>query len=282
MLAYPFEEKRLLAWNDAVIVQPKLDGERCRMFIDIEPILVSSTGELQNFAVPSLVEAGRILFLQTGRRYELDGELYIHGEDFNEIHSIVSRTTHLHPMEHKMEFHIFDLVDENTSQILRLRQLIQLAELFPPNFKLVKSTAAETLVDVRSIFNQYVNEGYEGIVVRNIDAPYIRRRSPFVMKFKPKRSDVYNIAGWVEGKGKYAGTIGTILCVDDTQMTFEVGSFSVNDEDRKLLWDMRETLTQFACKVNYQHKWPSGAPKSAVFVTLVDRIGVVEDVNPLI
>ena len=34
MLCYPFEEKRLNKWNPPYIIQPKLDGERCRAVYD--------------------------------------------------------------------------------------------------------------------------------------------------------------------------------------------------------------------------------------------------------
>lgn len=282
MLCYPFEEKRLEKWKSTVLVQPKLDGERCRAVVAIEPLLISSEMNLRNIALPSLIESLQILYIQLGYEVELDGELYVHGWDFNEIHSAVSRTANVSPVESQVEFHVFDVVDEKLAQIDRIQKLLNIATHFPPNIKLVPTTPAENLVGVRRIFQRYIDDGYEGIIVRHLHAPYIRRRSTFIMKFKPKKSDVYNIVDYVEGKGKYENTIGTIVCVDDTGTKFEVGSFAITDEQREKLWNMRGELTQFACKVGYQHRWSTGKPKSGVFIELVNRVGEVEDVNPFI
>jgi hypothetical protein len=162
LLCYPFEEERLKKWGDTVIVQPKLDGERCRVIVDINPLFYSSevTREeergyyhkegwvnlpadfgttIRNSALPTLVESIKFLYLQLGRNVELDGELYIHGWDFNDIHSVVSRTKNIHPSEHLMEFHVFDLITKNLAQIDRLKELMEIAKLFPPNIKLVKN-----------------------------------------------------------------------------------------------------------------------------------------------
>lgn len=305
LLCYPFEEKRILKWNSTVLVQPKLDGERCRAIVDINPLLYSSevTREkergfyheeelsnlpadfgttIRNFALPSLLDSFRVLYLKLGYNIELDGELYIHGWDFNDIHSIVSRKRNLHPAEHLMEFHVFDLITRNLAQIDRIRKLMEIKDLFPPNIKLVKTIPAENILTVREMFQYFIDDGYEGIIIRNMDAPYVRRRSPFIMKFKPKKSDIYDIVGYVEGKGKYAGTIGTLKCQGNDGTIFEIGSFSVTDSEREKMWNRRNELTNFACKINYQHRWPSGIPKSGVFVELVEKEKSDVDFNLLI
>lgn len=283
MLAYPFEEGRLEKWKGPVFVQPKLDGERCRNLVSSDPILLSSEQERKNFAVPDLISQSRELFFNLGEPLELDGELYIHGEDFEDIHSIVSRTVNRSPLHHQMEFHVFDIIDLTVPQIERTKRLIEISKSFPPSIKLVPTTVAENAEEVRRIFNRYISEGYEGIVVRNIDAPYIRRRSTYMMKFKPKKSDIYDVVGYVEGTGKYAGTIGALQCQGDDGTIFEVGSFSITDEERKKLWNMREELASFSCKVGYQHLTSkSGVPKSGVFIELIEKFNHVKDVNLLL
>ena len=78
---------------------------------DLGMVTLYSSEEHELFSVPhikaDLEKAGL-------KNIELDGELYIHGMDFNDIHSIVSRTTNLHPAHHTMEYHVFDIIDENT------------------------------------------------------------------------------------------------------------------------------------------------------------------------
>jgi len=294
LLCYPFEEKRLSRWDSQIVlVQPKLDGERCRAILEgpfNDPILLSSEAEVKNFAVPHLVRELKRLALALGFPIELDGELYLHGEDFEEIHSVVSRTKNLHPLHERIEYHVFDIVRTHP-QHQRIRDLLEIAKLFPPHVKLVPTRAVEDLNGIRKVFDEYVGDGYEGIIVRHIDGLYVRKRSVHVMKFKPAKQDIYQIIGYVEGKGKYSGTIGAIECRGNDGSTFEVGSFSMTDEERNRLWNMRGELTRYACKVGYQHMTgKSGVPKSAVFLELeeyrktftIESFNMVEDVNPLL
>jgi len=279
ILAYPFEEQRLLKWNPPYLIQSKLDGERCRAeFNPFEVNLLSSELNLFDFAIPHIkVE---LQSLAMGEPLELDGELYRHGMTFEEIHSIVSRKVNLHPQHDLMQYHVFDLVDETLNQAERLKKL---RDLIPQNnrfIKLVPTRIAWTLDEVRKVYDEFISLDYEGIIVRNFEAPYIRRRSIFMMKFKPKKSDIYPVVGYVEGHGKYAGTIGALICETDGQQ-FEVGSFSIDDDQRRELWLKRFTLTDFNCKVGYQHRWSSGKPKSGVFVELVERPPEVKFINPL-
>jgi ATP-dependent DNA ligase len=95
MLCYPFEEKRLLKWDcRSVLVQPKLDGERCRAVITNGNVQLLTSENNEIYSAPHIVEALSANFKE--ETIELDGELYIHNADFSEIHSIRGRTVNLH------------------------------------------------------------------------------------------------------------------------------------------------------------------------------------------
>ena len=145
MLAYPYEESRLLKWEPPYIVQPKLDGERGRLIVEPNrTILLSSTEEIIT-SVPHINRhASEILPFG-----EWDGELYIHGKTFEEIHSIVSRTVNLHPDYETMQFHVFDNVC-NSTMIERQIMLLKLKQYMPENdyFKVVDSYVAYDLAAV--------------------------------------------------------------------------------------------------------------------------------------
>ena len=278
-LCYPFEEKRLATWEPPFICQPKLDGERCRALLNCGQVLLLSSESNQIVSVPAIHESLVNLSLKLNKPVELDGELYTHGMSFEEVHSIVGRTVNLNPEHEKINFNVFDMVyDSNQSN--RILNLKRISEYFPDNIQMVKTDLAFTVEEVREFFNHYVSLDYEGIIIRHFQASYFRRRSPFMMKFKPKKSDIYPIVGFIEGTGKYKGTIGAIICETDGDQ-FEVGSFSLTDEERMKLWNKRFTLTSFDCKVGYQHKWTSGKPKSGVFLELVERAPNVKFDNPL-
>lgn len=267
MLAYPFEEKRLAKWEPPYIVQPKLDGVRCRVK---DGILLSSE-ENEIISVPHINRE----LERMDNQLELDGELYVHGWNFEQIVSVTSRTASIHPDFEKMEYHVFDTATDEQPQAQRIVELGVVKEhchFAGCPIRLVPTAVANSLQDVMDIYNDFVGMGYEGIVVRHYLAPYIRRRSTYMMKFKPKKSDIYLIVGWKEEiskDGDPKGRLGALVCQSD-QNEFSVGT-GLTDEMRSLLWQGRFGLAGKYCHVEYQHTTPGkGVPRFPVFVKVVE------------
>ena len=250
-LAYPFEERRLLnqgrfslRWSPPYILQPKLNGERCRLIHEGDRCLLLSSTEEIIPSVPHINEAG--LLLPQG---EFDGELYVHGWTWAEIHSVVSTTSTMHPNYGAMQLHLFDIITEE-SQINRLISLNQRfrSNGLPPCLQLVTPHMANTLEEVYQIYEKFIDLGYEGFIIRHVDAPYLRRRSPAMMKFKPKATDEYLITGvyeaiTAEGKGK--GMVGGFNCIDDMGTPFSVGACKLTHDQRIKIWGMWQDAPQY-------------------------------------
>lgn len=235
-LAYPFSEKRLLKWSPPWLIQPKLDGERCRMIVsDGRCLLLSSSEEI----IPSVphINAAGISQLPNG---EYDGELYRHGWNQSKIHSVVSRTKSMHPEYEKIQFHIFDIVKEG-NQAERVFDLLRgLPELSSPLFK-VQSILVETKEQLYTFYDHYIKQGYEGFILRHLGAPYVTKRSLYMMKFKPKQTDEYSIIGVNEAvseSGHLLEMVGAFVCVDDMRTEFKVGAGKLTHPERRLLWSM--------------------------------------------
>lgn len=267
-LCYPFEEKRLAKWKPPYVVQPKLDGVRCRAVrLQSGYVLLSSTEE-PILSVPHINKA----LDKLGLRAELDGELYIRGATFEEIFSITSRTVNLHPDYDSMEFHIFDVVQE-VSQLSRTHWLYQ---NFSPSWPLLRvpTMLAESLDDIMDNYVQFLNKGYEGIICRHTDAPYVRSRSTWVMKFKGKKDDWYTVVGVKEEIDKHGnpkGTLGAIICCGDDGTRFSVGS-GLTAEQRDELWERKHKLLGGLCHVKYQHLTPGrNVPRFPVFVSVDEK-----------
>jgi len=99
--------------------------------------------------------------------------------------------------------------------------------------------------DVMNRFAQdAVRDGYEGIMIKDVDAPYECRRSSFWMKWKPTITVDLNIVGFEEGTGRNAGRLGAIICEGDDNGRFihvNVGS-GLSDSDRDEYWSARDSL----------------------------------------
>lgn len=288
MLFYPFEEKRLLKWNPPYIVQPKLDGERCRAVYDdiFGWTLISS--EMNVFQqLPHINQA--LLFSNVPTDIELDGELYCHGMDFDEISSIVSRTVNRHPNYMAINYSIFDIVEETLPQWRRLQILKGLSEHFYPGLYMLPMYMAENLDQILKAYDSILDEGYEGIIVRHLDAVYLRRRSIYGMKFKPKKSDTYRIVGYkqmVDKEGNKKEMLGALICqANDGEATFSVGS-GMDDAFRQKYWpeEKAQELVGHSLFVEYQHITSGmGVPRFPVFKSIVkDDSVTIDDVNPLL
>ena len=284
MLCYPFEEKRLAKWKPPWFVQPKLDGERCRALLTAsQGTTLLSSEQNRISSVPHIMEALNELGKKLGKSIELDGELYTHGLAFEDVHSVVGRTVNLHPLHETMEYHVFDIIDENLSQIDRVKLLYSIATAFPAKIRMVRTLAASSLDEIMLHYDDIVNDGYEGIIVRHIDAPYVRKRSTYLMKFKPKKSDVYLITGYKEEidiYGKPKDRLGALLCIGDDGIEFSVGS-GLKDADREALWIRRESLQGCYVKVAYQHT-TQGSLRFPVFIELLPKREEPKFENPLL
>lgn len=267
-LAMPFSESRLLnqgryhyKWSAPYLVQPKLNGERCRLIREKEVCLLLSSTEELILSVPHIQKLGLDL-LPKG---EFDGELYVHGWTWAEIHSVVGRTNSLHPDYSQMELHLFDWPSRNEPQLMRtveLRKLFHTTKGLTPKeckIKLVDSHIANTLEEVYQLYDRFIGEGYEGFIIRELSAPYERKRSGAMMKFKPKCTDEYEIVGVYEAIGQDGipkCMIGGFHCVDDMNTPFDVGAGKLNHDQRKDLWikycDNESSVVGYNLEVEYQ------------------------------
>ncbi len=268
MKCYPFEEKRLAKWPTPYIVQPKYDGIRCRAVpVNGEYLLLSSEENII-YSVPHINDALRNLHLQA----ELDGELYCHRMSFEEITSIVSRTVNLHSNFFEIKYHIFDIINDQP----QMRRQISVAALqgIHPCIRVTPFWLCESLDDVMKTYDKIIELGYEGIIVRHFQAPYERKRSTLVMKFKPKKEDNYVITGYEEETsidGVPKGRLGSLQCLSGDGNVFSVGT-GFTDEVRETLWTHKEGIIGKIAKVKYQHL-TSGrkVPRFPVFVEVIEN-----------
>ena len=285
MLCYPFEERRLLdpkfQWKFPVIVQPKLDGERCRAINRDGKIILLSSECNEIISVPHINEQlQKIAHLLP--YYELDGELYIHGWTFNEIHSVISRQSNStrHILSELMQFHIFDHVS-SSPQISRIAALQDFHREYLKNpIKLVSSQVVYSLHDIMKSYNSFINEGYEGIIVRHISAPYVKKRSRFMMKFKPKKDDYYKIVDINEAisldkklplDGRMLNMIGSFRCVGSDGTKFNIGAGKLTHQERWDLWKDRQSLIGKFAHVQYQNITSGGVPRFGLCIEIVDK-----------
>lgn len=272
MLCYPFEEKRLAKWPKPWIVQPKLDGDRCRALIDGSgnSTLLSSEQNVIDYVphINSAIEHSGL------RNVELDGELYRHGMLHQDIHSIVSRKRNIHEDFMEIELHVFDIVslEPQTDRLLQLRKLIMSLPEDSP-IRLVPFRPVMSLEEIMTYAEAQEMDGYEGFIVRNAYTSYVRKRSTNMMKFKPRKDDYYVIVDTVEEMsihGEPKNALGAFVCKSD-EVTFRVGSGKLLTRNkREELWRNRQWCIGKLLHVKYQHLTKDRSPRFPVAVEILD------------
>lgn len=271
MKAYPFTEDRLAKWQPPYIVQPKYDGVRCRAIPLYSPntpgcILLSSEENII-YSVPHLNQ----IIGGLGIKAELDGELYCHGMSFEEIVSITSRTVNLHPDHGKIQFHCFDVVNDQPQ--MKRSLIIENLRGINPHLVVAPFWLCANLDEVKQTYDRIIKLGYEGIIVRNSMGPYEVKRSLYVMKFKPKKQDTYQIVGWKEEVSKDGipkGRIGSLVMSSQFGDEFAV-SAGLDDEKKAKLWLIRDELAGRNAIVHYQHLTDKKIPKGSFNIEVIEQ-----------
>ena len=202
---------------------------------------------------------------------ELDGELYSHGDSFETINGIASRTLNLHEDYHNLHYHVFDTISDN-NQLERLLQLKQIKN-FNSYLEIVPIELAYTFQDIMRIYERFLSQDYEGIIVRHRLAAYVRKRSRFVLKFKPKKSDIYKVVGasqMLDKNNNPKPLLGALTCTSDEGTIFSVGS-GMSEVFRREIWKDPSTLIGKFCKISYQHLTSKGSPRFPIFIEILDE-----------
>ena len=104
---------------------------------------------------------------------------------------------------------------------------------FPKKIELVPSVIVENIDEAQAKFKEYYDQGEEGIILKDMNAPWENKRSKALIKFKGELECDLKIVDVEDGTGKYEGMLGALVCEsEDGIIKVKVGS-GFNDEDRK-------------------------------------------------
>jgi DNA ligase-1 len=209
MLAHKYEDYKTKI-KFPLASQKKLDGVRCIIRKDG---MWSRNGK-KIISAPHIFESLKTLF-ETNPDLILDGELFALKEscDFNKIISCVKKTKPKHEdlieSEKYIQYWIYDCPSNSgifTERIEFLKTLV-LSEYCV----LVSTEIVNNENELIELYKEYINDGFEGQMLRVLDSPYQTKRSSYLLKHKSFMDEEYVILDILEGQGKLTGKAGTMV-----------------------------------------------------------------------
>lgn len=140
----------------------------------------------------------------------------------------------------------------------------------------VTSTIVQTLEEAQEIFQGYLADGYEGIILKDGSGEWEDKRSKTQIKFKGELECDLKIVAVEEGSGKAAGMLGAIVCESsDGIVKVNVGS-GFSDAQRKQYW--KENLVDKIVAVKYNARIKNKQGEESLFLPVFIELRDDKDV----
>ena len=244
-------------------VEPKLDGLR---MVVIDGVAYTRNGR-------TIDTVGHILeeLAPLGSNYVFDGEI-MGVTDFNQDSGKIRKKGV--GANKDLVYNVFDCIwkdewDKKKTQSYEKRReyLFEALGTAQPNFsrivesKVFLNPTTEELFAARDFF---IDIGYEGAMLKDMQAPYYFERSNAILKLKTVKDADGRIVSAYEGKNRHTGRLGGFVTEFDGVETRVGGGFS--DAQRDQLWRNVESHYGKMIEVEYQEKSPDGSLRFPVFV----------------
>jgi len=242
MLALDFN-KRSHDVSYPAIGQRKFDGVRCMASINSDGSVSLKSRKGKEFPHMNHLRQQIASLKGIPDGAFLDGELYSDTLTFQEVVGLVRRetlnpardievptndgtfdpqtgkpttkTVHVISDEDKLKqisYRLYDMLDPDDRKAGFQKRYDGVKKILgskpPKNLILTENFEINDKADVKKYHDQFVKEGYEGIMIRNKDGEYgINKRSKHLQKFKEFFDQEFEIVGYEEGTGNDAGTV---------------------------------------------------------------------------
>jgi DNA ligase-1 len=248
-------------------VQPKLDGVRCIAFMDKNKVVMQSRTGSHFESLAHLTEVLAPVFKQLANPVVFDGELYTDEMPFEELVGLVKTkkcTADTLQKIAKIKYHVYDIVDTLAPFSERTQRI---AQILHPSIRTkwvecVQTDTVHNIDEFKAKFTEYVESGYEGIMLRNLEGKYqCNYRSHDLQKYKEFLESEYPIVGYTEGAGKDKGTVIWICSTGSNEFSVRPrGTF----EQRKEWFDTGAQYIGQMLTVIYQELSENGVPRFPV------------------
>ena len=193
----------------------KYDGLRCLAFISEDDVLLCTRNGLEITSAESIKPELRRLW--RGTDFVLDGELMQEGGHFQDSSGAIRKKN---KQAENLEYQVFDILNtsEFKTQQMTPTQLVRLSQLstllgcwgMGEKVKLVDHSLVWSNSEVQKYYQDARSQGYEGLVLKTLRAPYSFKRSSCWVKLKGFETADVEVVGVELGNGKYKEMVGAL------------------------------------------------------------------------
>ena len=241
MLLSTYENQDIQDW----VMSEKLDG--VRGYWDGKALL-----SRQGLPLPAPV-----YFTAQFPPFAIDGEIFSERNQFEEIASITK--SFKDDNWTKLILYVFDVPNASGNLFERLKTLEDYLKEHPtPYIKIIPQIPIRDKTHLFEYLHEIERKKGEGVVLRNPNAPYERKRSTQILKLKSIYDEECTVIAHHKGKGQFENILGSLTC-ENHRGKFKIGSgFNLSE---------RENPPPIGSTITYKYRGltNSGKPRFATY-----------------
>jgi DNA polymerase/3'-5' exonuclease PolX len=275
------------------LMSEKFDGYRARW--DPERNLFISRQNKPTFPAPQW-------FKSALPEIALDGELFMGRDGFQRM-GAARRKEPIDEDWFDIKYYVYDAPDieatfEQRYNFLRSimpkvkEHWIKFRATLEPKFKkvtcpivLTKQTVVTNMDQMKEYYEKIIEDGAEGIMLKDPSSIYEDKRSNFMLKYKPSFDAEAVIVDYRPGTGKYTGKLGAFIC----KPLINKGNYQVVDEDKNHIFaisgmddNIRENYKKshpVGTIITYEYSGmtDAGKPRFARYIRIRDDVEVKKE-----
>ena len=256
--------------NSDWYVTEKLDGLRAVFHAKKGKILTRNNKEVNGF---EHIEKDLAKLCKEYNLDYCDGELFSKFIPFQQIQGIVMKDDH--PDKGALKFNMFAVVGKDITSTQEMYEVMSIPEspiAIIEKFGVYISPLEPVIIEnktseIMAMCNKYMDDGFEGAMLRSADEHYHYGRSKDLLKVKLFLEDDFVVTDVLEGTGRLIGKLGGLVLTNDKEIisisvsdnkkfakgfiNSSVGS-GFSDAQREDLWKRRESLIGKLANIKYQ------------------------------
>ncbi|WP_044470890.1 DNA ligase [Mannheimia massilioguelmaensis] len=206
MLLGSYKDQNIEGW----VMSEKLDG--VRGYWDGKQLF---TRQGTRLSVPDY-------FIQDFPPFPIDGELFSERNQFEKIASITSSLED--KGWHQLKLYVFDVPEAQGNLFERLAMLENFLKNHRTSYiQIIEQIPIKNQQHIQQFLQHVEQQKGEGIVLRNPNAPYERKRSHQILKLKSQLDEECTVIEHHKGKGQFEKVLGSLTC-ENHRGKFKIGS----------------------------------------------------------